>query len=214
MAAAAAAGLAHVPPAQALWAHCARHPGLQGIPRRGPDGKLLGRSVVHAPSGHKAVPDGMTIDAGGCGRTTTHKVGCTPGRLPSLPCELCQCSWHTAVGRLAAQPCRWCASSFRADGNLWVAIGESGSVVCYSAATGARGCGAREQPGLLLLLSPPLLLLGMTSPENSRFTSRPEPCCARFRRRGAAAGGAAGEAPHRLHLWRGGAGAPLRDDAS
>ncbi|PRW33693.1 SMP-30 gluconolaconase LRE domain [Chlorella sorokiniana] len=57
----------------------------QGIPRRGEDGKLLGRAVVHAPSGHKAVPDGMTIDG---------------------------------------------------DGNLWVAIGESGSVVCYSAETG------------------------------------------------------------------------------
>lgn len=40
---------------------------LQGIPRRDPDGKLLGRAVVHKPSGHKAVPDGMTIDASGFG---------------------------------------------------------------------------------------------------------------------------------------------------
>ena len=32
--------------------------------RRGADGALLARSVVHAPTGHKHVPDGITIDAG------------------------------------------------------------------------------------------------------------------------------------------------------
>lgn len=57
----------------------------QGVMKRGPDGKLLARTVSHVPTNHATVPDGMTIDA---------------------------------------------------DGNLWVALGESGSVVCYSAATG------------------------------------------------------------------------------
>ncbi|GAB4813394.1 hypothetical protein N2152v2_000440 [Parachlorella kessleri] len=57
----------------------------QGLPVRGPDGKLQGRTLVTVNSGHATVPDGMTIDT---------------------------------------------------DGNLWVALGESGCVVCYSAETG------------------------------------------------------------------------------
>ncbi|EFN53462.1 hypothetical protein CHLNCDRAFT_136730 [Chlorella variabilis] len=57
----------------------------QGVMRRGEDGSLLARTVSHAPTQHKHVPDGMAIDT---------------------------------------------------DGNLWVALGESGSVVCYDAQTG------------------------------------------------------------------------------
>ena len=59
----------------------------QGVPRRGPDGALLQRTVSDRPTGHKHVPDGMTIDA---------------------------------------------------EGNLWVALGESGAVVCYDAGSGAE----------------------------------------------------------------------------
>ncbi len=66
---------------------------LQGLPVRGPDGKLQGRTLVTVNSGHATVPDGMTIDT---------------------------------------------------DGNLWVALGESGCVVCYRAETGgwAKGWAA------------------------------------------------------------------------
>lgn len=59
---------------------------LQGIPHRGPEGKLLGRAVVHAPSGHKAVPDGMTIDAGGLrAPVACTRAGCWAPFRSALP---------------------------------------------------------------------------------------------------------------------------------
>lgn len=110
-------------------------PCLQGIPRRGADGKLLGRAVVHSPSGHKAVPDGMTIDAGGFALLLRQHVPiCLACRralqqlLPPQPVGAASCSSRVL------HPAACVFDS--ADGNLWVAIGESGSVVCYSAATG------------------------------------------------------------------------------
>lgn len=39
---------------------------LQGVMRRGEDGSLLARTVSHAPTQHKHVPDGMAIDTGRC----------------------------------------------------------------------------------------------------------------------------------------------------
>lgn len=49
--------------------------------KRGPDGKLLARTVSHVPTNHATVPDGMTIDAGKCMKTDTG--GSPPPMAPS-----------------------------------------------------------------------------------------------------------------------------------
>lgn len=166
-----------------------RSPGpVQGVPQRGPDGALLGRTVVHQPTQHKTVPDGMTIDAG--------------APLPPPAAACCCLLLPRCCGSAARAVCTGEAYSTPparhpwTDGNLWVALGESGSVVCYSAETGeAWGRWAGQATHARRVCTIPSIALALVS-----------------RRRGAAAGGAAGQAPHRLHLWRGPAAAPVRHD--
>lgn len=80
---------------------------LQGIMKRGPDGKLLARPVSHIPTNHANVPDGITIDTGrfGLAVACSQEQACCPDTASFQPCncnEPCAERCATEDGRLAA----------------------------------------------------------------------------------------------------------------